>query len=270
MEKISVYNPKCDELKESFNKILREISAIRPHTTFTKEQEEEFLKDAIVIFEYLKLGIDIKSTEIFINNGEIPFSCLEKMHINFSERLMKNDSKTYKFQVYLSDEGKAVKIYEFQNDNNSNLGRNSKILLEGEAISKTRKIYLVKADSFQKSDSTTKFQLKNIIDYALKNDVILLFDATSSKEAKEAETLKSIYEIENAKEVAIEFKRFSSEDNDKINCGYMVVPESLKLSTKCIMDYNLCKIKDILQDEMQKGNVSRRSLKNSFLIYAGQ
>ena len=77
MENIRVYNSENASLKESFNDILKEISEIEPQTTFTKEQEEEFLKDAIVIFEYLKSGIDIKSSEILINNGEIPFSYLE-------------------------------------------------------------------------------------------------------------------------------------------------------------------------------------------------
>ena len=71
MEKIRVYNSGEARLKESFNDILKEISEIEPQTTFTQEQEEEFLKDAIVIFEYLKSGIDIKSSEILINNGEI-------------------------------------------------------------------------------------------------------------------------------------------------------------------------------------------------------
>ena len=206
MEKIKVYNSGYSQWRESFYSILKEISEISTQTTFTKEQDEEFLKDAIVIFEYLKSGIDIKSSEILINNGEIPISCLEKTLINFSAK--------------------------------SGL-----------------------------DDHNTKSQLKKLIDYALKNGVILLYDATSNKENKDSENIKSIYEIENAKKVAIEFRRFSSFDNDKLACGYLVVPECLRFRREGNKKYNYCKIKDMLQEEMQNGNVSRKSLKRSFLHY---
>ena len=41
MEKIRAYNAGLTQLKERFYNILKEISEIRPQTTFTKEQEEE-------------------------------------------------------------------------------------------------------------------------------------------------------------------------------------------------------------------------------------
>lgn len=267
MEKIRVYNTDYRQLNESFYDILKEISEIKPQTTFTKDQEEEFLKDAIVIFEYLKSGIDIKSSEILINNGKIPFSCLKKILIKFSEIQRKDDNKTIPFNTYLNDEGNPVKVYEFQTYEEKDLTGNSITRLERTFLWMKRKILFIKSDSSNKRDSITSTQLKKLIDYALKNDIILLYDATSIKESKDTEKVKSIYEIDNARKVAIEFKRFSSADNDKITCGYLVVPECLKFPVS-LNGSDFSKIKDLLKEEMKKEKISRNSLEKSFLNYA--
>lgn len=272
MGKIRVDNLEDAPLKESFNEILKEISEIEPQTTFTKEQEEEFLKDAIVIFEYLKYGIDIKSSEILINNGEIPFSCIEKILIKFSENQRKDDSNIHTFNIYLNDEGNPVKIYEFLNNEGKDLIRNSNVKIERTFMGMKRKILFIKSDSPAKRGKfghmfPTRPQLKKLIEYALKNDIILLYDASSSKESKDTEKVQSIYEIDNARKVAIEFKRFSSVDSDKITCGYLVVPECLKFPGS-LNGSDFSKIKDLVKEEMKKEKVSRKSLKKSFLNYA--
>ena len=267
MEKIRVYNSRNNQVKENFYEILKEISEITPQTTFTKEQEEEFLKDAIVIFEYLRSGIDIKSSEILINNGEIPFSCLEKILIKFSENPRKDDSKSRTYNIYLNYEGNPVKIYEFQNNEVKDLTGNSDILIERDLVSNKKNLIFISPYSPKKRDTITKLQLKETIDFALKNNLILLYDATSSKENNDLEHVKSIYEIDNARNVAIEFKRFSSADNDKITCGYLVVPECLKFPVS-LNGSDFSKIKDLLKEEMKKGKVSRKLLKKSFLNYA--
>ena len=268
MEKIRFNNAGYTQLQDNFYEILKEISEIRPQTTFTREQEEDFLKDAIVIFEYLKSGIDIKSSEILINNGEIPFSCIEKILIKFSDKQRKDDSKDLSFHLQLSDEGQPVKIYEFLDNEGNGLAGSSNKLLERKLALMKSNILFIKSNSSVKRDSITKPQLKKIIDYALKNDVILLYDATSNKESKNNENVKSIYEVENAKKVAIEFKKFSSADNDKISCGYLVVPECLRIQREGCKENIFYKIKDLLQEEIQKENVSMKSLKKSFLNYA--
>ena len=268
MENKRVYSPVNLGLKESFYDILKEISEIRPQTTFSKEQEEEFLKEAIMIFEYLKSGIDIKSSEILINNGEIPFSGLDKILVKFSEKLWKYDSKTFTFRVHETDEVKPVKIYKNLDNENKVITCKTSRPHNKTFISVLRKILVINSYPSTNVDSTTRTQLEKIIDYALKNDIILLYDATSNKESNGIENVKSIYEIENAKKVAIEFKRFSSVDNDKITCGYLVIPECLRFQTEGYKEYNLYNIKDLLQEEIQREKVSRKSLKKSFLNYA--
>jgi LL-diaminopimelate aminotransferase len=55
----------------------------------------------------------------------------------------------------------------------------------------------------------TKTQLKKWVDYALQNEVLILFDGAYEAFITEDDVPHSIYEIEGAKQVAIEFRSFS-------------------------------------------------------------
>ena len=66
-----------------------------------------------------------------------------------------------------------------------------------------------------------------------KNNSIILYDAAYEAYIQDENIPHSIYEIEGAKEVAIEFKSYSkSAGFTGIRCGYTVVPKELKGYTK--------------------------------------
>ena len=74
----------------------------------------------------------------------------------------------------------------------------------------------------------TKDQLKVFVDYAKENKAIILFDAAYEAFINEANVPHSIYEIEGAKEVAIEFKSFSKTAGfTGTRCAYTIVPKEL-------------------------------------------
>ena len=74
----------------------------------------------------------------------------------------------------------------------------------------------------------TKPQLKRWVDYALENKALLLFDAAYEAFITEKNVPHSIYEIEGAKKVAIEFRSFSKTAGfTGLRCGYTVVPKEL-------------------------------------------
>ena len=75
----------------------------------------------------------------------------------------------------------------------------------------------------------TKDQLKVFVEYAKENKAIILFDAAYEVFITEDNVPHSIYEIEGAKEVAIEFKSFSKTAGfTGTRCAYTVVPKELK------------------------------------------
>ena len=78
----------------------------------------------------------------------------------------------------------------------------------------------------------TKEVLKSWVDYALKNDAVILFDAAYEAFITEPGIPHSIYEIEGAKQCAIEFRSFSKTAGfTGVRCGLTVVPEALMAST---------------------------------------
>jgi LL-diaminopimelate aminotransferase len=78
----------------------------------------------------------------------------------------------------------------------------------------------------------TKAQLKLWVDYALKNRSLILYDAAYEAYVSETDVPHSIFEIEGAKEVAIEFRSFSKTAGfTGLRAGYTVVPKALTAVT---------------------------------------
>ena len=70
------------------------------------------------------------------------------------------------------------------------------------------------------------------VEYARRGKAVILFDAAYEGYITDAEIPHSIYEVEGAREVAIEFRSFSkSAGFTGIRCGYTVVPRELKGQT---------------------------------------
>ena len=74
----------------------------------------------------------------------------------------------------------------------------------------------------------TKEELKVWVDYAKENKSIILFDAAYCAFISEPDIPKSIYEVEGAKDVAIEFKSYSKTAGfTGVRCGYAVIPKTV-------------------------------------------
>mgnify|MGYP001616675338 FL=1 len=74
----------------------------------------------------------------------------------------------------------------------------------------------------------TKKQLKDFIDYALKNKAVIIFDAAYVEYISDKSLPKSIYEIEGAKKCAIEINSFSKWSGfTGVRLGWTVVPMDL-------------------------------------------
>ena len=68
------------------------------------------------------------------------------------------------------------------------------------------------------------------VNYALENETLILFDSAYEAYIHDEGIPHSIYEIKDAKRVAIEFRSFSKTAGfTGLRCGYTVVPKELKL-----------------------------------------
>ncbi len=78
----------------------------------------------------------------------------------------------------------------------------------------------------------TKKTLKKFVDYAKANDTILFFDAAYEAYITDPAIPHSIYEIEGARDVAIEFRSFSKTAGfTGTRCAFTVVPKGLMAKT---------------------------------------
>jgi len=74
----------------------------------------------------------------------------------------------------------------------------------------------------------TRAQLEDWVRYARENDAILLFDAAYEAFIRDPEIPHSIYEIDGARECAIEFRSFSKNGGfTGVRCAYTVVPKTV-------------------------------------------
>ena len=76
-----------------------------------------------------------------------------------------------------------------------------------------------------------KSQLKAWVQYAKDNSAIILFDGAYEAFITEPDVPHSIYEIEGAKDVAVEFRSFSKTAGfTGTRCAYTVIPKSVKVN----------------------------------------
>jgi len=75
----------------------------------------------------------------------------------------------------------------------------------------------------------TREQLQSLVDYAISNHAIIIFDSAYSHYIQDPSLPKSIYEIKDAKKVAIEVGSFSKLAGfTGVRLGWTIVPEELK------------------------------------------
>jgi LL-diaminopimelate aminotransferase len=74
----------------------------------------------------------------------------------------------------------------------------------------------------------TRPQLEAWVKYAKDNDAIILFDAAYEAFIQDPEIPRSIFEIEGARDVAIEFRSFSKNGGfTGVRCAYIIIPKTV-------------------------------------------
>lgn len=89
----------------------------------------------------------------------------------------------------------------------------------------------------------TRGELKNWVDYARENQALILFDAAYEAFIREKGVPRSIFEVEGAREVAVEFRSFSKTAGfTGTRCGYTIVPKEVMARDKSGMAHSLNKL----------------------------
>lgn len=212
----------------------KEMGTVGGFHGYGPEQGYSFLLKSIADHDYGSLGIKIDESEIFVSDGS-------KCDCGNIQEIFSTDSK-----IAVADP-----VYPVYVDTNVMAGRTGEIGPDGRY---SNLIYMpaTKENGFQpeipkeKADIvylcypnnptgtvTTKESLKAWVEYAKKNNSIILYDSAYEAFISEPGVPRSIYEVEGAKEVAIEFRSFSKTAGfTGLRCAYIVIPKELKGRTR--------------------------------------
>ncbi len=218
-----VTKPIVPAVIDAMNKAINEMGTAEGFRGYGPEQGYDFLRSKIVENDYQNLGIE--ADEIFVSDGA-KCDCGNIVDIIGSDNKIAITNPVY--PVYV--------------DTNIMAGRKENIIYldaseENNFIpqlpeQKVDIIYLCFPNN-PTGVGITKKELKKFVDYAKENKAIIFYDAAYEAFITEEDIPHSIYEIEGAKDVAIEFKSFSkSAGFTGLRCAYVVVPKSVFGYTK--------------------------------------
>ncbi len=213
--------PLCSAVIEALHSAVDEMGEKETFKGYGPEQGYDFLKSAIQNY-YKTNNVNLDLNEIFISDGA-------KSDLGNILDLFDKDNTVIVpdpvYPVYVDTNIMAGRniIYTDANENNN-------FLPLPDLSVKADLIYICSPNN-PTGAVYNKEQLKQWIDYAIKNNAVILFDAAYESFIDDNNLPKSIYEIENAKKCAIEFCSLSKTAGfTGTRCGYTIVPNALNFN----------------------------------------
>lgn len=220
---------------QAIHKATDEQASSETFRGYGPEQGYEFLREKIKEYDYKSRNVDIDIDEIFVSDGA-------KCDCGNIVDILAQDNK-----VAITDP-----VYPVYLDTNIMSGRGGKYDKETGKYENIVYIPATSENNFvpelpkEKVDiiylcypnnptgtTLTKEQLETWVKYAKENKALILFDAAYEAFITDENVPHSIYEIEGAKEVAIEFRSYSKTAGfTGMRCAFIVVPKELKGYTK--------------------------------------
>lgn len=230
-----VTRPIVPAVLDAMHKAVDEMGNTQTFRGYGPEQGYEFLREKIVRNDYEKRGVQISVDEIFVSDGA-KCDCGNIGDILGIQNKVAITDPVY--PVYLDTNVMAGRSGNF----NSETGMYENIIyipataennFVPEFPSKVPDMIYLCFPNNPTGTTLSKTELKKWIDYAIENKSIILFDSAYEAFILEKDVPHTIYEIEGAKEVAIEFRSFSKTAGfTGIRCAYTVVPKELKAYTE--------------------------------------
>ena len=228
-----VTRPLCPAVIEAMHRAVDEMGTAEGFRGYGPEQGYDFLREAIQKNDFLPRGIRLDTDEIFINDGA-------KSDTGNIQELIRWDNSI----------GVTDPIYPVYIDSNVMIGR-AGTQEQGGSWSNVTYLPCTADNGFvpQLPDHRvdviylcypnnptgtviSKEELRKWVNYALRNDTLIFYDAAYQAYIQDADIPHSIYEIRGARKCAIEFHSYSKTAGfTGVRCGYTIVPKELTAAT---------------------------------------
>ncbi|MDR1879344.1 MAG: LL-diaminopimelate aminotransferase [Tannerellaceae bacterium] len=223
-----VTQPLPEAVRTAMYKAVDDLGKKETFHGYGPDQGYPFLIDAIIKHDYAARGIVIEPSEVFVSDGA-------KSDTGNIGDILRHDNSI----------GVTDPVYPVYIDSNAMVGRTG--ILDSGKWSNVVYIPCTAENNFipdlpsrrvdilylcypnnPTGTTLTKNELKKWVNYALANDVIIMYDAAYEAYIQDPDIPHSIYEVKGAKKVAIEFRSFSKTAGfTGVRCGYTVVPKEL-------------------------------------------
>lgn len=230
-----VTQPLAPTVIEALHKAVDEMADARTFRGYGPEQGYDFLREAIVNTIYKPRHAQVTADEIFVSDGA-KSDCGNIQEIFGTDNTIAITDPVY--PVYLDTNVMAGRTGAY----NEAKGMFDKVVYmpctaENNFVPSFPKehvdmIYICCPNN-PTGTTLSKKQLAEWVKYAKDNDAIILYDAAYSYYITQDDVVRTIYEIEGARDVAIEFRSFSKTAGfTGMRCGYTVIPKTLCGHTK--------------------------------------
>ena len=227
-----VTQPLCPAVIEAIHRAADEMATAQSFRGYGPEQGYDFLREAILKNDFLPRGIHLDIDEIFINDGA-------KSDTGNIQELIRWDNSI----------GVTDPIYPVYIDSNVMIGRagvqqdgrwtnveympcNSENGFIPDLPDRRIDVIYLCFPNNPTGTVVTKQELRKWVNYALKNDTLIFFDAAYQAYIQDPDIPHSIYEIRGARKCAIEFHSYSKTAGfTGVRCGYTIVPKELTAAT---------------------------------------
>jgi LL-diaminopimelate aminotransferase len=224
-----VTQPLVPEVVKAFHEGVEEMAKASTFKGYGPEQGYDFLREAIAKNDYQARGVDISADDIFVSDGS-------KCDTGNIQEIFGHDNKiaicdpvypVYADTTVMSGKTGACKdngyfeniIYMPCNEANG--------FIADIPAQRPDLIFLCFPNN-PTGTVATKEVLKKWVDYAIANKCIILYDAAYEAFITDSTIPHSIYEIEGAKKVAIEFRSFSKTAGfTGTRCAFTVIPSEV-------------------------------------------
>ncbi len=227
-----VTQPLCPAVIDALHRATDEMAQPSSFRGYGPEQGYDFLREAILKNDFLPRGIHLDINEVFINDGA-------KSDTGNIQELVRWDNS-----IAVGDP-----IYPVYIDSNVMIGR-AGVMEQGRWSNviympctaennfvpqiPNRRVDIIYLCYPNNPTGTviSKDDLRKWVNYALKNDAIIFYDAAYEAYIHDGSIPHSIYEIRGARKCAIEFHSYSKTAGfTGIRCGYTIVPKDVTAST---------------------------------------
>ena len=213
--------PICPAVISAMHSAVDDMARAETFKGYGPYEGYEFLRESICKY-YKNFGVNINADEVYVSDGA------KSDTANLPEIFELNDKVLISnptYPVYMDSSilrGSSIAYIDANKEN--------EFLPLPDYSIKPSLIFLCSPNN-PTGAVYNKKQLKKWVDYALENKAVILFDAAYESFIEDENLPHSIFEIEGARNCAIEICSFSKNAGfTGLRCGYVIIPNELKIN----------------------------------------